>query len=201
MKTLKQWLVVLAVAAGGAWGRQAQAAEPALAVVNMEHIFKEHTRLKADIAQLNEQNAKEAAERKQAVTELEQLQAGHRQLMVEAESPILTDTARKERQTKADAKLRELRVLEARILRGDESTRRQMLTRIQDLRKKYFAEVQEQVRAYAAEQKLALVLDSSQLAAQSGISGVLHADARLDITAAILARVNARPAPAKPASP
>jgi Skp family chaperone for outer membrane proteins len=175
----------------------ARAAEPSIAVVNMEQVFKEHQRLKAVIAELNEQSAKEAEERKKAVAELEKLQTELRQLQTEAESPMIAEARREERTAKAEAKLRELRVLEARILRGDESTRRQLATRLQELRKQYFAEIQEQVRAYAAEQKLALVLDSSNLTTQSGSSGVLHADAKLDITAAILARVNALPAPAK----
>ena len=194
MKTWSRWLGLAAVLAGvgGVW-----AAEPTIAVANMEQIFKEHQRLKVVIAQLNEQNAKEADERKQAVAELEKQQAELRQLNLDAQNPALTEAARKERQTKAETKLRELRVNEARIMRGDEATRRQMASRLQELRKQYFAEVQEQVRAYAAEHHLALVLDSSSLAAQSGVGGVLHADTQLDITAAIIARVNALPPPAK----
>jgi Skp family chaperone for outer membrane proteins len=197
MKTLSRWLGVLALTLGAAGGLSSRAAEPTIAVVNMERIFKEHQRLKAVVAQLNEQNAKEAEERKKVVAELEKQQTELRQLNLDAQNPALTEETRKERQAKADAKLREFRILEARIMRGDEATRRQLATRLQDLRKQYFTEVQEQVRTYAAEQHIALVLDSSSLAAQSGVGGVLHAEASLDITAAILARVNVLPAPAK----
>lgn len=196
MNTFSRWLGVLVLMMVGAW-----AAEPTIAVADMEKVFKEHQRLKGIIAQLNEQNAKDAEERKKAVAELEKQQTELRQLNLDAQNPALTEEARKERQTKAEVKLRELRVNEARIMRGDESTRRQLAARLQELRKQYFTEIQEQVRAYAAEQHLALVLDSSSLTAQSGVGGVLHADAKLDITAAIIARVNALPTPVPAPTP
>ena len=87
----------------------ARAAEPSIAVVNMEQVFKEHQRLKAVIAELNEQSAKEAEERKKAVAELEKLQTELRQLQAEAENPMITEARREERKAKAEAKLRELR--------------------------------------------------------------------------------------------
>ena len=82
----------------------------------------------------------------------------------------------------------------------------QMNARMQVMRQKYFTEVQTQIKAYAAEHHLGLVLDSSALAAQNGVGGVLHADPQLDITAAIIARVNSLHPPATattnaPASP
>ena len=189
-------LLALWLTGAGVW-----AVEPTIAVADVEKIFKEHQRLKTIIAQLNEQNAKEAGERKQAVTELEKQQTELRQLNLDVQNPALTEEARKERQAKAEAKLRELRVNEARIMRGDESTRRQLAAHLQELRKQYFIEIQEQIRAYAAEHHLALVLDSSSLAAQSGVGGVLHAAPQLDITTAIIARVNALPASAATAKP
>jgi len=184
-------LAVLLAGVGGV-----VAAEPTVAVANLEQIFKEHQQLKIVIAQINAQTAQETEERKQAVAKLEQMQAELRPLTAAAQNPALTESERTQRSAQAEAKLREARIKEVRIMRGDEATRRQLATRLQDLRKQYFAEIQEQIRAYAAEHHLALVLDSSSLAAQSGVGGVLHADPQLDITAAIITRVNKLPPPA-----
>ncbi len=170
-----------------------RAGEPALAVANIEQIFKEHQQLKQIIAQLNEQTARQSAERKRMVDDLDQRKDELRQLNLEALKSTLTETERARRREQAEAKLHDFRVIEARILRADEANRRQLDTRLQEVRQQYFAEVQAQIRAYAAEHHLALVIDSSPLAAQSGVGGVLHADAQLDITAAIIARVNQPP--------
>ena len=171
------------------------AAEPALAVANMEQIFKEHQQLKQVIAQLNEQNAKFADERKALVGDMEKRQQELRKLNTDALSATLPEAERTQRREQAELKLHDFRVLEAKIMRADEANRRQMTTRLQEVRLKYFNEVQTHIRAYAAEHQLALVLDSSPLAAQGGIGGVLHADSQLDITAAIIARIN-QPQPA-----
>lgn len=164
-----------------------------IAVANMELIFKEHQQLKQTIVQLNTENSKQTEERKQMVAELDKQKEELRQLNLEALKTNLTEAERAQRRTQAEEQLHDFRVLEARILRADEAHRRQLATRLQEIRLQYFSEVQAQIRAYAAEHHLTLVLDSSPLAAQNGVGGVLHADARLDITAAIIARVNQPP--------
>ena len=169
-----------------------RAGELVVAVADMEQIFKEHLVLKQTIAQLNEQNTKQAEERKLMVADLDQQQRELRQLNTDALVAPLTDAERSQRSAKAEAKLHDVRVTEAKILRLDEANRRQLATRLQELRQHYFTEIQAQIRAYAAEHHLALVLDSSNMAALSGVGGVLHADAQLDITAAIIARVNSQ---------
>jgi Skp family chaperone for outer membrane proteins len=174
-----------------------RAGEPSVAVADMEQIFKEHRQLKQTVAQLNEQNVKQAEERKQMVADLDRLQRELRQLNADALLATLPEAERLQRAAKAEAKLHEARVAEARVMRFDEATRRQLTTRLQEVRQQYFGEVQTQIRAYAAEKHIALVLDSSSMMTQGGIGGVLHADAQLDITAAIIARVNA----AQPAAP
>ena len=172
-----------------------RAAEQTIAVANMEKIFQEHQQLKLVIAQLNEQNAKLAEERKTLVADLEQRQQELRKLNTEALNTTLTEAERTQRRDQAEAKLHEFRVIEAKIMRADEANHRQMATRLQEVRRKYFNEVQTHIRAYAAEHHLAFVFDSSSLAMQNGVGGVLHAEPQFDITAAIIARVN-QPAPA-----
>ena len=188
MKRKLLWLGCAALLATGY--PTLRAGEPNIGVANMELILKEHQRLKTVIAQLNEQNARATEERKQMVVELEQQQTELRKLRIDSQRTDKTEAERSESAAKAEAKLHEARVIEARILRADEANRRQMATQIQQLRQQYFAEIQGEIRAYAAEHHLALVLDSSALAAQNGVGGVLHADAQLDITATIIVRVN-----------
>jgi Skp family chaperone for outer membrane proteins len=182
------WLLCAACAPG-------RAGEPAIAVANLEQIFKEHQQLKQIIAQLNAQTAQQAAERKRMVDDLDTRQAELRQLNLDALKADLTETERAQRREQAEARLHDFRVIEARILRADEANRRQLATRLQELRQQYFTEIQAQVRAYAAEHHHALVLDSASLAAQTGAGGVLYAGAQIDITGAVIARVN-QPRPA-----
>ena len=47
-----------------------RASEPTLAVANIEQIFKAHQQLKQIIAQLNEQTARQSAERKRMVDQV-----------------------------------------------------------------------------------------------------------------------------------
>ena len=180
-----------------------RAGAPGIAVANMELIFKEHQQLKQTIAQLNAENSKQTAERKQLVAELDKQKEELRQLNLEALKTNWTEVERAQRRTQAEEKLHDFRVVEARILRADEAHRRQLATRLQEIRLQYFTDIQAQIRTYATEHHLALVLDSSPLAAQNGVGGVLHADAQRDITAAIIARVNRPPAAATnaPAAP
>jgi len=199
MKHIMRWFgCAVLLCAQLAIGR---AGEPGIAVANMEQIFKEHQQLKQTIAQLNAQNSQQTGERKQMVAELDKLKEELRQLNLEALKTNLTEIERTQRRTQAEEKLHDFRVVEAKILRADEAHRRQLAARLQEIRQQYFTEIQTQVQAYAAERHLALVLDSSPLAAQNGVGGVLHADAQLDITAAIIARVNRAPAAAATNAP
>ena len=197
MNKLSRWLGVACLVAGaGVW-----AAEQTLAVADVERIFKEHQRLKVVLAQFNEQSAAAAAERKAVMAELEGLQSELRQLNLNAQNVTSSEVERAQAGAQAESKLRELRLLEARLMRGDEASRRLQTTRVQEMRQQYFAEIQAQIRAYAGEHNLALVFDSSSLAAQGGVGGVLHAQPQCDITAAIIARINAAPAPAATNTP
>lgn len=188
MKRELFWLGCAALLATGT--PTLHAAEPNIGVANMELILKEHQRLKTVIDQLNEQNTRATEERKQMVNEMEQQQTELRKLRIDSQRSDKTEAERSANAAKAETKLHDVRVIEARILRADEANRRQMATQLQQVRQQYFSEIQGEIRAYASEHHLALVLDSSALATQSGVGGVLHADAQLDITAAIITRVN-----------
>ena len=167
-----------------------RAGEPAVAVVNMEQIFAEHQQLKQIMAQINAQNAKDAAQGQQMAAALEQQQAELRQANLDAQDTTLTEIERSRRAVRLEDKMRDYRSAENKFKRFDEDHRRQLAKQLQDLRQKYYAAIQAEIAAYATEQHIAFVFDSSNVTGQNSVSGLLHADQRYDITAAISARVN-----------
>ena len=171
-----------------------RAAELNVAVADRMRILEGYVDLKQELARLNDQAAKQTAQHQQQANRLEAMQQNLRQLTLDAQNVTASASEREQAGSKAESMQAELRTAEAALKRFDEKNVLQMNARMQVMRQKYFTEVQTQIKAYAAEHHLALVLDSSAMGKQSGVGGVLHADAQLDITAAIIARVNAPPA-------
>jgi len=168
-----------------------RAAELNVAVADRMRILESYADLKQALGRLNEQEAQQTAQHQQQANRLEALQQAVRQLTLDAQNVVASASEREQAGSKAESMQGELRAAETALKRFDENNRRQITANMQALRQKYFTAVQAQIKAYAAEHHLALILDSSALATQNGVGGVLHADAQLDITAAIIARVNA----------
>jgi Skp family chaperone for outer membrane proteins len=166
------------------------AGELKVAVADRMQILAGHRQLTQAMQRLNADDAAQKAEYQKATDNLDALRQDFQRLTTESRNVTASDSDRTRAGSAAEIREGEIRLGEAALKKFNEEHRRKMAARLQEMRQKYFAEIQAAVKAYAAEQQLALVLDSSALAAQSGVGGVLHADAQLDITAAIIDRVN-----------
>jgi hypothetical protein len=103
----------------------------------------------------------------------------------EAQNTALSEEARNEKRNEAEEKLVELREMEGKIRRFEESRRRQLDEQMKRVRDKLVEEIKTTISTYAKTQGYTAVLDSSG-ENLNGVPSVLHFDARLDITTAVV---------------
>ena len=195
MKQTWMWLLVALLWTGLCAG--SRAGEANVAVADWLKILSEHQQLNTAMAQLNVDAESRTAVRKKMTDAVDGLKQELERLTTDSKNISLSADERSLAGNRLESVQSELRAAEAALKRYDEESVRQLRQNMQALRDRYLSEVQTAIKTYAAEHHLTLVLDTSSVGKQSGVSGVLFAEPQLDITAAIIERVN-KPHPSVP---
>jgi outer membrane protein len=162
-------------------------AQPASAVdggtvyVNLNKVFDEFYKTKLADAQLKEQADQYKEERTKLVDDFKKLQDDFKAARDEAQNTALNEEARNTRRTEAEEKLVELREMENKIRRFEESRRRQLDEQTRRVRTKLVDEIKEVLAKLAREKGYGAVIDASG-ENLNGVSTILYYDSKADIT-------------------
>lgn len=169
---------------------QAQAtAQGGVVYVNLDKVFDEFYKTKLADGQLKEQAEQYRTERTKMVDDFKKLQDDFKSARDEAQNTALSEEARNTRRSEAEEKLVELREMENKIRRFEESRRRQLDEQTRRVRSKLVDEIKETLATMARDKSYTAVLDSSG-ENLNGVSTVIYYDAKLDITDALIEVLN-----------
>lgn len=164
-------------------------AEDKIVFVDMDKVFNDFYKTKLADAQLKDQAEEYKGERTKMVDDFKKLQDEFKEVRDEAQNTALSEEARNTKRNAAEEKLVELRELEGKIRRFEESRRRQLDEQMKRVRDKLVEEIKTTISTYAKTQGYTAVLDSSG-ENLNGVPSVLHFDAKLDITPAVVDLLN-----------
>jgi outer membrane protein len=188
MRGLAALLSAVAVI-GAAAPAVAQSDRERIVFVDMNKVFDEFYKTKLAEGQLKEQEAEYRDELKKMVDSFKQLQEAFRQAREESEDRVLSEEARNARRAEAEEKLVELREMEGKIRRFEETRRRQIADQMKRVRDKLVVEIKETLSGYAKKEGFIAVLETSG-DNLNGVPNVLYYDASRDITAALIDLLN-----------
>jgi outer membrane protein len=157
--------------------------------VDMNKVFDEFYKTKLAEGQLKEQEAEYRDELKKMVDSFKKLQEAFRQAREESEDRVLSEEARNARRAEAEEKLVELREMESKIRRFEETRRRQIADQMKRVRDKLVVEIKETLSGYAKKEGFIAVLETSG-DNLNGVPNVLYYDPSRDITAALIDLLN-----------
>ena len=179
-------------------GALAAAAEEKIGVVNGQETVKQYHKTQAATDALRKLDGELRDAQQRMVAKLEEMDDACKKAIAEASDKALSEEARARKRDAAEAKLAELKEYEMQVRKSDLDNRSKMEEQNSLMLKPIIQEVRQAVAETAKEKGLTLVLDGSE----TGLGSVIYAEPRLDITDAVLKRLNKNvPAPAaKPAA-
>lgn len=157
--------------------------------VDMDRVFNEFYKTKLADAQLKDQADEFKGERAKMVDQFKELQDVFKEARGAAQNSALSEEARNEKRNEAEEKLVELRELQGKISRFEESRRRQLDEQTKRVRDKLVEEIKETIATYARGQNFTAVVDASG-ENLNGVPAVLFYDTRNDVTQPILDLLN-----------
>lgn len=157
--------------------------------VDMNKVFDEFYKTKLAEGQLKEQEGEYKAELKKMVDSFKELQEAFKLAREESEDRVLSEEARNSRRAEAEEKLVELREMEGKIRRFEETRRRQIADQMKRQRDKLVVEIRETLAGYARSQGFLAVFESSG-DNLNGVPNILFYDPRNDITAPLIELLN-----------
>jgi outer membrane protein len=184
-------VAVVAMLLGGTGEVRAQAGGLSVAFVDLDSVFTNYHKTRLAEAQLKEQADALQTERKELIQQFETLQADAQRLRAQAQNTALNEDARNARRAEAEEKLIEVRDMEAKIRRLEETAQRKIDDQSRRARRRLVEEINELVAVFAAEKGYDLILDRSGQTL-NGVPVVVYFNPSMDITEALIAHVNAR---------
>lgn len=157
--------------------------------VDMNKVFDEFYKTKLAEGQLKEQEAEYKDELKKMVDKFKALQEAFRQAREESEDRVLSEEARRSRRADAEEKLVELREMEGKIRRFEETRRRQIADQMKRVRDKLVVEIKETLSGYARKEGFIAVIETSG-DNLNGVPNILYFDPSRDITAPLIELLN-----------
>lgn len=178
-------------------GALAAAAEEKIGVVNGQEVVKQYHKTQAATDALRKLDDELRDAQKRMVGKLQEMDEACKKAIADTNDKALSEEARARKRTAAEDKLAELKEYELQVRKSDLDNRKKMEEQNTLMLKPIIQEVRQAVADTAKEQGLTLVLDGSE----TGLGAVLYAADRLDITEAVLKRLNKNmPVPVKPAA-
>ena len=190
MKTGIMKMLIVAAAMAWAWPAALFAQENSLAFVDLDSVFTNYHKTKLAEAQLKEQADELKAERKDLIAKFEEIQGQYQALRTQAQSTALNEDARNLKRSAAEEKLIEVRDMESKIRRLEESAQRKIDEQSRRARKRLVEEINQIVREHAIKKGYTAIIDTSG-ESLNGVPTVVYYNTQLDITEEIIALVNA----------
>jgi len=162
-----------------------------IGLVDMERIFSEYYKsslLNDSVEKTKSTITKEVKEKQESHSTIVASLKGLKKKM---DDPTLSVTQRKEHQVSAQAKLDELRMLEADIQEHTARRSRNLLKETQASKSAILDEITQMVKTLAKEKGLDAVFDDSGLS-DIGYPFVVHVENPTDLSESVIAKLNAR---------
>ncbi|NBD38132.1 MAG: hypothetical protein GVY10_06150 [Verrucomicrobia bacterium] len=187
MKLTKLLPAVLAL---GALGLQTASAELTVVTVSMQKLFDGYYKsaeANESLQSIREQAQAEAEEKQQ---QLQTMAEEVRGMQEELENPVLSDDSKAQKEQEIQQKVQEVRQKQQEFQQWQQRTMNELQARNQEVRQDLIDEIIKVVNDIALKDHNAdLVFDTSDILG-SGVPTVLYADSDLDITDAIMVKLN-----------
>lgn len=194
MKRVMNWRMSLVAALAAAWLgaaplAQAQGEKERIVFVDMNKVFDDFYKTKLAQDNLKDQEAEFKEELQKQVDEFKALQDKFKKVREESEDRVLNEDARNARRAEAEEMLVELREMESKVRRFEETKRRQVADTMKRVRDNLVVEIKKTLADYAKSQGFLAVLDASG-DNMNGVPNILFFDETRDITSALLDLLN-----------
>jgi len=170
---------------------QSQAQDSGIVFVDLDSVFTNYHKTKLAEAQLKEQADQIKGERKELIDQFEKLQGLYQSLRTQAQNTALNEDARNLKRAEAEDKLIEVRDMEGKIRRLEESAQRKIDEQSRRARKRLVDEINGIIREYALTRGFTAIIDHSG-ESLNGVPSVVFYNPKLDITAEIISLVNSK---------
>jgi outer membrane protein len=187
MKKLTFAFLTAAFIAATAFSAEAQ---PKIASVNMEKLFNGYWKNKQSTTILDDRTTSYVKDLKSMAADLDKAEAAYKQLLEQANDPLISADEREKRKSAAADKSKDVNNSKAAI----DQYQRQAQTSLNELKQRLndnlHSEIQKAVGVKAKAGGYAFVLDSTAISG-NGTPAVLYADPAYDMTEAVLKDLNA----------
>jgi outer membrane protein len=168
-----------------------EAAVPSVVFVDLDSVFTNYHKTKTAEAQLKEQADEIKAERAGLIKQFEIVEADYKALRGQAQNTALSEDARNLKRAEAEDKLIEVRDMEGKIRRLEESAQRKIDEQSRRARKRLVDEINGIIREYALTRNYTAIIDISG-ESLNGVPTVVYYNPNLDITAELIELVNSK---------
>lgn len=168
-----------------------EAAVPAVVFVDLDSVFTNYYKTKTAEAQLKEQADEIKTERAALIKQFETVEADYKALRGQAQNTALSEDARNLKRAEAEDKLIEVRDMEGKIRRLEESAQRKIDEQSRRARKRLVDEINGIIREYALTRNYTAIIDISG-ESLNGVPTVVYYNPNLDITAELIELVNSK---------
>lgn len=162
---------------------------PPIVFVDLDSVFTNYNKTKTAEAQLKEQADEIKGERSAMIQQFEKVEADYKALRAQAQNTALSEDARNQKRAEAEDKLIEVRDLESKIRRLEESAQRKIEEQSRRARKRLVDEINVIIREYAITKNYTAIIDISG-ESLNGVPTVVFYNPNLDITAEVISMVN-----------
>lgn len=190
MKSIKSFTSLLTILAVASFGAASAQAELVILTISVNRAAEQFYKVQHFLQEL-ESSQKQAQERVQLITdEGRGLEQEYNELADQANSDILTESARKDAAQDAQIKIQEIQQKQNELRQFALNVERQMAARQSTQMSLFTKEIMAVVSDVSKERNATLVLDTSG-ASQNGMPVVLSSDDSIDITEEVVKRINA----------
>ncbi len=190
MKSIKSFISLLTILAVASFGAASAQAELVILTISVNRAAEQFYKVQNFLQELESSN-KQAQEHVQSITnEGRGLEQEYKELADQANSDILTESARKDAAQDAQIKIQEIQQKQNELRQFALNVERQMAARQSTQMSLFTKEIMAVVSDVSKERNATIVLDTSG-ASQNGMPVVLSSDDSIDITEEVIERINA----------
>ena len=190
MKSIKSFISLLTILAVASFGAASAQAELVILTISVNRAAEQFYKVQNFLQEL-ESSQKQAQEHVQSITdEGRGLEQEYKELADQANSDILTESARKDAAQDAQIKIKEIQQKQNELRQFALNVERQMAARQSTQMSLFTKEIMAVVSDVSKERNATIVLDTSG-ASQNGMPVVLSSDDSIDITEEVIERINA----------
>lgn len=165
-------------------------AQGKIATIDLQKVFDNYFKTKLISQNLENQGREYKAQREKLVQQYQELNKSYGSLREGAADPGISNAEKDKRTKEADAKLVEIRTLEADINDYDKTTATQIRETQERMKKNIIRDIRDMISKVAKKEGIAMVLDTAA-EARTETPILLYSDGSNDLTDRILTQLNA----------